>query len=1470
MLEQLQLSSAQHGIWLGQQLNSASPVYNTAEYIEITGSIQEQAFKDTVSQVLDEAQALRVNIVEQSSGLMQVIQPLESWILEVIDLSEQACPHTTAELWMQDDLKKAVNVASEPLFCQALFKLAEDKYYWYQRIHHAVIDGYGFSLLSKRVAEVYTGLVTNTSPVSKPLGALSSVIEEDNAYRHSPSFLQDKLFWQSRMADMSRVATLTTQTEPFSPTFIRQSKRVDQSYVRGIEALAKQLNVSWADVLIAGLALLVNKQKRSNEDNIVLGLPVMNRLGSASLRVPCMQMNIIPIRLEIKPDNTLVDVIKRVKSEMNITRKHQKYRYEDIRRDMSLLGGNKRLFGPVINIMPFEKELYFGDFLGITHNLSAGPVEDISIGILGNTNSELYINFDANPACYTNETLGEQLSLYLSLLNKLLDNPYSRVLDNNCLPDYYVGEQKIVSQQYVVDTKSNVVVNLLDGGENPKTVTTVIEQFSEKAKLYRNKPAIEHNGLRLSYQALHNNAQIIARHIKNKTAKHNPLVAILLPRSLDAISTILATLVAGAGYIPLDPEGPESRNTIILEDSQPDLIITYSTYKQAIWDQAQHIIFIDQLQANKPSDEANKELILTPGVCSSVAYVIYTSGSTGKPNGVSISHGALANFVTAASTCYGVDHQDRILQFAPLHFDASVEEIFLSLCNGGTLVLRTDEMLNSIPHFLSDCHANNITVLDLPTAFWHELTLAATKDNLPSRLKTIIIGGEAVQPERLAQWQKKVGKDIKLLNTYGPTETTVVATYADISNVNLANEQLTIGKPLPGVQAVILNDQLQPTANEGELCLLGKGLATHYLNRPELNTQRFVSLDNLPGKPRGYRTGDRVKLTANEDIVYLGRIDEEFKISGYRINPIEIENILIKHNVIKNSAVIGQVLENGGKRLVAFIVIDPQKNHSITPELIRKLLIKEIPPAVVPSVIKIVSQLPKTASGKIDRKQLKHLHLVNDKNEEEVIITTPLERQILTIWSEVLGHTALRPQNDFFKLGGQSLQTIQVANRLSLVLGREVAVMDLFKHPIAADLAIALESDSSEAIINNYELKSNNHEIMMMEDALLGYDIVPNSVKNITIQSNPKNVLLTGVTGFVGAQLLHKLLINTSTNVYCLVRTADKQQAIKRIGKALSNQHLIIKDLENRIFPVISDLSKPQLGLTDDEFNYLANECDAIYHNGAVVSIVREYSSLREVNVLATQTLLKLAAAKRAVPFHHISTQAVAAPTSVMDELPETFINKHEGLLDGYQQSKWVAEHLVQQAGERGLPITLYRLGRVTGSSDSGFVNEQDFFWRIVQASLPIKAFPNINIEEVWTPVDYVAEAISRISLTQSLQPKVLNIAVEETVLLLNLFQWIREFGFAIEPMSLPQWKAKVEAQSREQDLATMAFFDMRAASVDNNPKENAIKNHVVSEKFKKFAKQIKLSQPEINKDLLFKYLKYAINRNLIPSTESI
>ncbi|NOK13658.1 myxochelin non-ribosomal peptide synthetase MxcG [Corallococcus exercitus] len=1419
------LTAAQHGIWVGQQLDPRSPVYNAGECIELRGAVDPVRFESALRKTVADADALHSRFVAGAEGPAQRIDAGTDWTLQRVDLSNEADPWAAAQEWMWKDLGRTVDLETGPLFAQTLLTVGPERSFWFQRIHHIAMDGYGFSLLARRVAELYTAEVTGKAA---PAGfsRLGPVLDEDVAYRSGPQLQKDRDFWVGRFKD-APVPPLLAEAAPMSSRFLRRSEHLRPELMAALQAGAKQAGVSWSDVVLAVTASYLHQ--RTGAAEAVLGLPVMGRLGSASLRVPCMAMNIVPLRIAVRPDAGLYALARDVAAEMKAARPHLRYRYEQLRRDLRLVGGQRKLFGPVVNIMPFDYALGFAGVPGTAHNISAGPVEDLSFGFHARSGGTgLRVDLDANPACYTEAALEEHQRGFLQLMESLLAQP----------------------ERPVRRSAAGAVGSVLDGGPVPP-VRPVLELLKAQADIRPDAVALEHGRWRMTYRELVTASQALASRLVEADVRPDTAVAVQVPRGIDAIVSSLGVLFAGAGYLPIDPAGPATRNAAILQDARPAVMVVSERPSPDTDPTAPGVLVVQRLESRDSAEPASSAE-------ARLAYVIYTSGSTGQPNGVQITHGALAHFVAGATQRYGVGPEDRVLQFAPLHFDASVEEIFVTLCAGARLVLRTDEMLQSVPRLMEACAEAGITLLDLPTAFWHELaySLSTGAARLPDALRTVIIGGEAALPERIARWRDVAGDRVRLLNTYGPTEATVVATVAALAGPDAlpSGDEVPIGRPLPGVVAAVVTPQgrLAAAGMEGELCLMGGALARGYLGRPELDAARFTRLEAVAGTPRAYRTGDKVRVRDDGQLVFVGRVDDEFKISGHRIDPGEVETVLLKYPCVREAAVVGQVLPGGSRRLCAHLVASPEPS----PAELRKHLLAALPAPMVPGAFAFAERLPRTSTGKIDRNALKHA-LPPDESAALLASATPMERTVLEVWEQVLGRAATSLQDDFFELGGQSLQSIQVANRLGIAVGRDIPVATVFKHPTVSGLAQALQGGSTGGA------EPGGLTPAMLADAELGEDVVPSTTAEAWAREPPRQglrqVLLTGATGFVGAHLLHQLLTRTDARIICPVRAKDEAQGLERLRSALAGQRLPVTGLEARVLALPADLSLPLLGLDAARFRGLAAECDAVIHNAAVVSVVREYGSLQGVNVRGTRELLKLAAAVRPKPFHYVSTLAVAPQANLSPDVPEAFVPAHPGLRDGYQQSKWIAERLVQQASERGLPATVYRLGRVVGAPDTALVNTQDLVWRIVLAGLPVRALPLLDVGEVWTPVDFVASAI--VQLARASHPgAVFNVTPAAEVRLSELFGWVRDYGYPLDLCPVPEWRERVARGAGGHD-ATLAFFDLRSG--DSTPAFGL--GPIRCERLLAALERTDVRCPPTDRELLHRYLDSCVAQGILP-----
>ncbi|MGW1596877.1 amino acid adenylation domain-containing protein [Streptomyces sp. NPDC002343] len=1419
--ERRPLLAAQEGIWAGQQLDTGSPAYNTAEYLRIAGPLDTAVFDRALRHVVAETEALNVTFDTDGTGRpWQIGTPAGDWRTHIADLTADPDPYAAALAWMDQDTARPVDLTRGPVFGHALLRTAPEEFLWYHRVHHIALDGFGLSLVARRVARVYTALMAGEPVPRSGFGTLGSVLAEERAYRRSARRTKDRAYWTARYADRPPVPTPAGRSALPARTFHRHVTDLGPAAAGRLRTVARELSVTWPETLLAATVAHLHRLTRAPE--IVLSVPAMGRLGSVSLRVPAMVRNILPLRVPVTPDDSLRALALRVSRELRAALPHQRYRYERLRRDLKLVGGRRRLSGPGVNIMPFEYDLTFAGHPSTVHNVSAGPVDDLAVNVYDRGDGTgLRVAVDANPDLYTeSETAAFQEGLLALLAEALAD------------PDRPLG-----------GPRTRQAVRVLDGGPLPAPARPVLSLIAGHAARRGGAVAVEYAGTALTYAELFGAARDIARGLAGRGVGKGDLVAVAMPRGADAVAALLGVMLSGAAYCPLDPRAPADRVAGLLSDAAPALVLTTG-------DRAGRFPGHPVLPLPGPGPGPDTTGSPEAPELSGLAYVLHTSGSTGRPKGVAIGHGALAHFVAAATHRYGLRREDRVLQFAPPHFDASVEEIFLTLCAGATLVVRTDDMTQSVPDFLDACARLRVNVLDLPTAYWHEVAYALSTGAaaLPEAVRTVVIGGEAALPERVEGWREAVGTSVALLNTYGPTEATVVATVADLSDAGLAAGEVPIGLPLPGVRAAVV---------DSELYLLGPTLADGYLGEVP-DAARFAPLTALADAPRAYRTGDLVRVGEDGQLRYLGRADAEFKISGHRVQPAEVESALLSHPRIREAAVAGQALPDGTRRLVAHVVAEsPAPSAAET----RRHLRARLPAAMVPSAVEFTDRLPRTGSGKIDRAAL----------AEPPAHRTPtdgscLERTITGIWRQILGTDAVAVDDDVFGLGAQSLQAIQVANRLAVELGRDVKAAWLFQHPTAAALARFLTEEESDA-----ERPRPAPAVLAPMALPAGTELDPGIRPGVkrTAQDTPRRILLTGATGFVGAHLLAELLAHTDAEIVCTVRAADVPEAAARVHAALT-RHGITPDerASARLTALPAGLSRAGLGLSRETLSDLAASCDAIFHNAATVSIMRDYATLRAANTESTRQLLRLAAAGT-TPLHYVSTLSVAPPARHSPEVPEAFIPLHEGLRHGYQQSKWAGEHLLEQAAERGLPVTVHRLGRVVGPARTGYVNERDFLWSVLRAGIPAGIVPDLFEDEVWAPADFVARSLVHLCLGQkdaTAAGPVFNHATLPRVRLADVYDWVREYGYPVLTLPLAKWRERLP-RSAGAAATMLAFFDStEEGSAEQTAATDLCLGRVRADRVRAGLAGSGITCAPVDRDLFFRYLDHCVTAGALPS----
>ncbi|MER7278466.1 amino acid adenylation domain-containing protein [Dactylosporangium sp. NPDC000244] len=981
MTDRLDLTGAQAGVWYAHQIDPG-PAFTTAACVDIDGDIDPRLFERALRRVVGEAEALRVRIT--ADGRQEIGEP--RWELEVGD---------DAEAWLARDA--TVDLAAGPLFAQALVRRGPGRWTWYQRCHHLVTDAYTFALLAQRLAAVYTALAAGEEPAPSPFGRLADVVAEDAAYRASERFERDRAFWREHLAGIE-VPDLASGPARPGPTFLRRRVSVDAANAR-------------AEAVLAAVALYVHRLTGAGE--VVLGLPMMGRLGSVAAKVPVTAVNVLPLRVAVHPADTISGLVRRVAAGLRAIRAHQRYRGEDIRRDLGLVGGDRRLVGPWVNIKPFGTVLSFAGAPGSPRYLSAGPVDDLSITVDDRGGDVLEIVLDANPARYTEASLAAHAERLAALFAAFAAAG----------PDTPTGRLGLVAAPPLADTAHALPA-------------------AGFAELWRGSGAavVDASG-EVTYAELRQRVEALAAGLHERGIHSGRTVAVCLPRTADLLVTLLAVQRTGAAYLPLDPDFPADRLAWMLEDSAPALLVTSGAVRAPAAD-------VPVLRLDEGVPAAARPCPPLEHRPHDAAYVLYTSGSTGRPKGVVVTRENLVNFLLAMRAEIPLAPSDRLVAVTTVSFDISGLELYLPLLAGAAVVLAAKETVQDPSALAGLVRRTGATVVQATPTLWQALIETPGGAAALSGLR-VLVGGEALPPELAAGLRKHAAE---VTNLYGPTETTIWST----AN-RLTDDTVSVGTPIWNTRAYVLDAALRPVPDgfPGELYLGGAGVARGYLNRPGLTASRFVADPYAPGE-RMYRTGDLAVRRAGGTFDVLGRVDHQVKLRGFRIELGEVEAVLTAQAGVQRAVAVIREDSPGDRRLVAYVVPE----STVDAAALRRAAAEALPDYMVPSAVVALDALPTTPNGKLDRNALPAPDYVAGPVEAA---RGPQEELLAGIFAEVLGLPAVGVREDFFALGGHSLLAARVAARVRGVFGADLALRDVFDAPTVAALAARLDSAARPA-----------------------------------------------------------------------------------------------------------------------------------------------------------------------------------------------------------------------------------------------------------------------------------------------------------------------------------------------------------------------------------------------------------------------
>ncbi|MBD2452351.1 amino acid adenylation domain-containing protein [Nostoc sp. FACHB-152] len=1020
--------------------------------------------------------------------------------------------------------------------------------------------------------------------------------------------------------------------------------------------------------------------------------------------------------------------------------------------------------------------------------------------------------FEYSTDLFAATTIARMAEHFQKLLEDIVVNPNEQV-DKYCLLTIAEKQQLHIWNQTQSDFPQECIHKL----------------FEAQVARTPNAIAIEFAGQHLTYQELNQQANQVANYLQTLGVKPDVLVGICIERSLQMVIALLGILKAGGAYVPLDPAYPQERLTFMLNNSQASLLLAQQNLIEKLPRHDIRIVDINfewEVIAQNPTTNLQSKVTLD-----NLAYVIYTSGSTGKPKGVAMPHRPLANLITWQWQNSTVGFNAKTLQYTPISFDVSFQEIFATLTTGGTLVLISEQTRRDPTSLLRFLNQAKIERLFLPFVALQQLAQTVQMQSIiPSSLREVITAGEQLRITTAIAHLFNHLPNCSLHNHYGPSETHVVTALSLTGSPPDWPALPAIGQPITNTQIYLLDSHLQlvPVGVAGELYVGGVSLARGYFNSPELTAQRFI-VSPFDKSDRLYKTGDLARYLADGNIEYLGRIDQQVKIRGYRIELGDIEAALSQYPAVKETIVIAREDLPGEQYLVAYLCLKPQESEdtssvssqielqkyclseittqnklgdlpvqdeqavnlsNLIPQL-RAFLKQKLPEYMIPTGFVVMEALPITPSGKVNRQSLPVPNRLRPELQEPFVAPrNDVEQQLAVIVTQILGLEKVGIYNNFFDLGGHSLLLARMLFMIQETFQVELSLQNIFLAPSIAELAKIIA-----AIKAGDEVASIIYPILDLEAEAILDPTINSQTASLDLAFEPTNVLLTGATGFLGAFLLHKLLEQTQTKVYCLVRASDVKEGNERIKSILKSYKLWEQNRSSRIIPVIGNISLPLLGLSSEQFQTLAQTIDIIYHNGALVNFVYPYSALKAANVLGTQEILRLASQTKIKPVHFVSTVGVFSPiaypeTQVILEQPAD--RPHS--LYGYTQSKWVAEKLVTLAHKRGIPTAIYRPSWIEGHSQTGICNHPDFLRSLIKGCIQLGSAPDWNMPIDIVPVDYISQAIIQLSKQKSFNERIFHISNPQSISWCQLVNWMQNFGYSIEIIPFSDWLSKIKS----------------------------------------------------------------------------
>lgn len=1419
--EYYELTAPQKSIWLTEQYYKNTNINNVCGTFYSDECLDFEILKKAINTFLQNNDSFKIKLHFTEDKISQYFSSLNYIDFKVININTKQ-EQTALEKKLSS---KVFSMLDSLLFEIVLFRYPDNHGGFIINSHHIISDSWTNGIVANDVALIYSKIKNNESYKKDIFLSYKNYISSEENYVKSDKFQKDKEYWNDLFTTIPEVATIPSIKDNSKNQNDLAAKRllvnIDEKLLISLNSYCERNKVSLYNFFMTIFSLYLGRV--SNLDEFVIGTPILNRTNFKEKQTTGMFINTLPLKVTLSHKKTFLENLKDIAINSISLLRHQKYSYQYLIEDLRKRDSNLPKLYNIIFSYQITKMNENMDSLEHTTswNFNNTIADDLDIHMFEwNENNSIQIAYDYRINKYDEHDILDLHARILHIINQVLEKE-----------DILLKDIEIVTPE----EKHKILYEFNNTSVDYPKDKTIVDLFEEQVEKTPDNIAVVFEGQQLTYRELNEKANQLARYLISNGIKQKSVIGLRMDKCLEMIIGIISIIKAGCCYLPINMSYPQDRVNYMLEDSSSSILLTTSNCNLNV---NVPVYNIDLNNKSIYSGNLNNlnQLISTEDLI----YIIYTSGSTGKPKGAMLCHRNIVRLMKNDNYLFDFNESDIWTMFHSVAFDFSVWEMYGALLYGGKLILVPDYIGKDPKLFLDLLRKYKVTILNqTPSYFYNLQDVECNLSNKDLFVRYIIFGGEALNPSLIQSWKEKYPLT-KLINMYGITETAVHVTFKELERVDLNFPSSNIGKPIPTLKAYVLdkNLNLQPFNTTGQLCVAGEGLCLGYLNRPDLNMSKFVKNPYIKNETI-YLSGDNACLSASGDLIYEGRIDNQFKLRGFRVELDEIESKILSHPSISKCVVLPKKIDNKDTQLIAYIVCN--KNIAITQ--LKNYIYNLLPAYMIPSHFIKLDSIPLTSNGKTDRKKLLSIDITLDNDTSYVAPRNNFERDCISIIENCLNIKGIGIDHNLLDIGADSLTFMKIS-------------VDLLKKSYIINIQDFYEYKTIRNISDNLDFK-NQKTSSELESITFDFDEAF-SASNRTVH----NILLTGSTGFLGAHLLYDLLKNSSCCIYCLVRNKNKKTAKERLLAKLNYyfENELDKYIDNRIKVIEGDIALENLGLSSEVYKDLSNTVDTVLHSAALVSHYGSSSIFKKMNVQGTNNIIHFCANSN-IKLNYISTISVSG--DFVAHRKETVNFDEHCLYIGqncndniYTKTKFDAEKLViQSIIDKKISASIYRLGNITArysdlkfqenNSDNAFVNRMN-------SLLTLGVFPESYLDRIvdFSPVDYCSRIINKISLHSNCDNKIFHIFNNHTLQVSTLLELLKDYNYDIKILSNADFLKYVsQSPSNKNELGIINDITSKQLNVHNNIKIN-------SDFTNKFMEHLNLTWPTINTSYILKFLK--------------